>query len=281
MLTPAEISGKEFEKVFFGGYDITGVDELLEAVTADYTALYKENGILKNKLKVLVEKIEEYRSTEDAMRMALLTAQKMGDDLVAEAQRKKSDMLTELEMSAENRRAEIDAQLSDEKARLNAAIEERQKFIGDTRLIIEAHLAFLGKIESVRHTAEPTAPAPTREETIQNTAREIDSAVGQAVYAAPAAAAPVPQPAVVHEASVAQPVQESVAPVPEYEAVVSIEDTISAAVAEAVQIEMADEGDPTRTFMPKAARAEMEETSPRPKFDFDNLKFGVNFEDSK
>ena len=268
MLTPAEISGKEFEKVFFGGYDITGVDELLEAVTADYTALYKENGILKNKLKVLVEKIEEYRSTEDAMRMALLTAQKMGDDLVAEAQRKKSDMLTELEMNAETRRAEIDAQLSDEKARLNAAIEERTKFIGDTRLIIEAHLGFLAKIESVKHAAEPVAPAQIREEAIQTTARQIDSALNTP------AAAPMTEP-------VPQPVAEEVPqPAPEPEPVLSIEDTVAAAVAEAVQLEIADEGDPTRTFMPKAARAEMEETSPRPKFDFDNLKFGVNFEDS-
>ena len=255
MLTPAEISGKEFEKVFFGGYDITGVDELLEAVTADYTALYKENGILKNKLKVLVEKIEEYRSTEDAMRMALLTAQKMGDDLVADAQRKKSDLLAELEMSAETRRAEIDAQLSDEKARLGAAIAEREKFIAETKQIIEAHLGFLAKVDSIKHTPAPDAPEPTREETIQNTAKEIDSAVDKAVSEKPIAA---PQQTALYDEAgdtAAEPVETEVP-------------------------EIDDEGDPTRTFMPKATRAEMEETSPRPKFDFDNLKFGVNFEDS-
>ena len=268
MLTPAEISGKEFEKVFFGGYDITGVDELLEAVTADYTALYKENGILKNKLKVLVEKIEEYRSTEDAMRMALLTAQKMGDDLVADAQRKKSDMLTELEMSAESRRAEIDAQLSDEKARLAAAVEERNKFIADTKLIIEAHLGFLAKIESVKHTAEAAAPAPSREETIQSTAREIDSAIDKAVNTV--IPAPAPQPAAVI------PEPESV---PQPEAVADYTEPVQPP-ADSIQMEIDDDGDPTRKFMPKATRAEMEETSPRPKFDFDNLKFGVNFEDS-
>ena len=267
MLTPAEISGKEFEKVFFGGYDITGVDELLEAVTADYTALYKENGILKNKLKVLVEKIEEYRSTEDAMRMALLTAQKMGDDLVAEAQRKKSDMLTELEMSAETRRAEIDSQLSDEKARLNAAIGEREKFIADTRLIIEAHLGFLAKIDNVTHTPEVAAPAQTREEAIQSAARQIDSAVDKAVSSSPE---PVTQPVATqtYDAPVAADTADNVVSFAE------------PAVAPVEEYEIDDDGDPTRTFMPKAARAEMEETSPRPKFDFDNLKFGVNFEDS-
>ena len=258
MLTPAEISGKEFEKVFFGGYDITGVDELLEAVTADYTALYKENGILKNKLKVLVEKIEEYRSTEDAMRMALLTAQKMGDDLVADAQRKKSDMLSELEMSAESRRSEIDMQLSDEKARLNAAVQERETFIAETKQIIEAHLGFLAKIDSIKHSPEPDAPAPTREETIQSTARQIDSAVDKAV-SANTIPIPVPQQTSLYD---------------------EVSDTAEGEFSEAEEAEIDDDGDPTRKFMPKAARAEIEETSPRPKFDFDNLKFGVNFEDS-
>ncbi len=75
MLTPQEISGKEFVKAVFGGYDMSAVDDFLETLTADYAALYKENAILKSKIKVLVEKVEEYRTTDDAMRMALLTAQ--------------------------------------------------------------------------------------------------------------------------------------------------------------------------------------------------------------
>ncbi len=45
------------------------VDEFLDVLTADYTALYKENAALKAKMKVLVEKLEDYRSTEEAMRM--------------------------------------------------------------------------------------------------------------------------------------------------------------------------------------------------------------------
>jgi len=44
-------------------------------------------------MKVLVEKVEEYRSTEDAMRRALLAAQKMADDMLAEAEEKKTALL--------------------------------------------------------------------------------------------------------------------------------------------------------------------------------------------
>ena len=83
MLTPQEGSEHAFAKASFGGYNMAMVDEFLDVLTADYTTLYKENATLKAKMKVLVDKVEEYRSTEEAMRKALLTAQKMADELVA------------------------------------------------------------------------------------------------------------------------------------------------------------------------------------------------------
>ena len=77
MFTPQEVSEKSFPKSsgFGNGYTMTAVDEFLDALTEDYTALYKENVTLKAKLKILAEKVEEYRATEDAMRSTLLTAQ--------------------------------------------------------------------------------------------------------------------------------------------------------------------------------------------------------------
>lgn len=85
MLTPQEVSERAFPKASFGGYNMAQVDEFLDLLTADYTSLYNENAVLKSKMKVLVEKVEEYRATEDAMRKALMTAQRMADELVKEA----------------------------------------------------------------------------------------------------------------------------------------------------------------------------------------------------
>ena len=86
MLTPQEVSSSEFEKAVFGGYDTASVDKFLTQVTQDYSALYRENGILKNKMKVLVDKVEEYRSTEDAMRMALLQAERTAKEMLTAAE---------------------------------------------------------------------------------------------------------------------------------------------------------------------------------------------------
>ena len=90
MLTPQEVSEHAFAKAGFGGYNMAMVDEFLDQLTEDYTTLYKENAALKSKMKVLVDKVEEYRSTEDAMRKTLLTAQKMADDMVKEAEEKRA-----------------------------------------------------------------------------------------------------------------------------------------------------------------------------------------------
>ena len=81
MLTPQEVSTHSFTKAVMGGYNMAMVDEFLDELTDDYTALYKENAALKAKMKVLVEKVEDYRATEDSMRATLLTAQKMADSI--------------------------------------------------------------------------------------------------------------------------------------------------------------------------------------------------------
>ena len=89
MMTPQEVASHAFAKATFGGYNMAMVDEFLDSLTADYTALYNDNAILKGKLKVLSDTIEEYRATDNAMRRTLLAAQQMAEAMVHEAEEKK------------------------------------------------------------------------------------------------------------------------------------------------------------------------------------------------
>ena len=50
------------------------VDEFLEPLTEDYITLYKENALLKSKMRVLVSKLEEYRQNEASMKDAILVS---------------------------------------------------------------------------------------------------------------------------------------------------------------------------------------------------------------
>ena len=107
MLTPQEVSSHAFTKAVMGGYNMAMVDEFLDELTDDYTALYKENATLKAKMKVLVEKVEDYRATEDSMRATLLTAQKMADSIVREAEAKRDQILAQAESDAKDRVAQM------------------------------------------------------------------------------------------------------------------------------------------------------------------------------
>lgn len=93
MFTPQQLQQITFDKAVFGGYDMESVDEILEPLIDDYEALYRENATLKSKMRVLVEKLEEYRRNEGSVKEALRAAQRTCDAMIREAEKKCLDML--------------------------------------------------------------------------------------------------------------------------------------------------------------------------------------------
>ena len=87
-MTVQEIQEIGFEKAVFGGYDMKSVDTFLERVAEEFAAMQKENASLKAKMKVLVDKIEEYRGVEDGMRRTLMSAQSIAQDTIDKASRR-------------------------------------------------------------------------------------------------------------------------------------------------------------------------------------------------
>lgn len=161
MLTPQEVSNRAFSKAAFGGYNMAMVDEFLDELTDDYTALYKENAALKAKMKVLVDKVEEYRATEDSMRAALLTAQKMASTMVEEAEAKKAHLIANAEAEARNKIGALQEELLFEQKRLNTAKAATADFIDRSREVLEAQLKLLQQLPDL--TPE-TISAPVEEE---------------------------------------------------------------------------------------------------------------------
>lgn len=172
MLTPQEVSERAFQKASFGGYNMGQVDEFLDILTGDYSALYNENAVLKNKMKVLVDKVEEYRATEEAMRKALLAAQRMADDLVKEAEQKKDDMLAQTERDASARRTELARELEAEEYRLKKAKEETAAFVEKVRALHAQEAEYLSHLEEL--CPRPAAPVS---DAVAETASEIDDNV--------------------------------------------------------------------------------------------------------
>ena len=164
MFTPQEVSEKVFPKASFGsgGYAMAAVDEFLDTLTEDYTALYKENVALKAKLKVLAEKVEEYRATEDAMRSTLLTAQRMAAKLVQEAQEEKDNLLNEARAQHAAEIRLLDDETNVAKQKLALAQQNLADFIQRSRALCEEHAAFLTSLPELMPAVEaaPVAAAP-------------------------------------------------------------------------------------------------------------------------
>jgi cell division initiation protein len=254
MLTPQEISNREFTKAVFGGYDMSSVDEFIEAVAADFSALYKENAILKSKLKVLVDKVEEYRSTEDAMRMALLTAQTMGDEIIAEANTKRDEILAQAEDVANNKVSSVREELSQEQERLRLAKEETAKYVGSIRQIIKQQEQFLGSLSKLSGNAD------------DGCAKE-------------ASAQPESQPEQPVESAQSQRADDK------EDAIMGAAIEIDSAVSKLIEntpdyhTDSDDTQDQTKVFKKRPHYDDEDEpTSPRPKFNFDDLQFGSNYD---
>lgn len=156
MLTPQEVAEHGFSKSRMGGYNMKEVDDFLDELTADFSELYKENSVLKGKIKVLAEKISEYRETEDAMRTTLLTAQKMANSMVVQAEEEKKRMIAEAERAALQRKAEVEQEVADAEYQLKMAKNATAQFVEHMRELVKQESAFLDQLPAIK--AEPIHP---------------------------------------------------------------------------------------------------------------------------
>ena len=197
MLTPQEVSSHAFTRAPFGGYNMTAVDEFLDELTDDYTALYKENAALKAKLKVLVEKVDDYRATEDSMRATLLTAQRMADSIVKEAEAKRDQLMAQAESDARQKIGAMQAEVTATQERLKAGQQDLRSFIASVREVCERELALLEQlpelpVETAESAAEPAAPEATAAEIEQSVFAALQAEDAEAEKEEAPAEEPVP-----------------------------------------------------------------------------------------
>ena len=186
MFTPQEIQEQTFSKAVFGGYDMQQVDDFLEPLTDDYITLYKENSVLKAKMKILVEKLEEYRAQETKQSTAAADAEAKSAQLLKETQARCAAMLQNAEVNAQANAqvnaanvqlAQLNQQLHAEQERLDYAKQTALNFISVVERDIQGHLELLETLKArdlTREAApEQPQPAPAPSEDAEKIATEI------------------------------------------------------------------------------------------------------------
>lgn len=209
-MTPQDIREKTFEKAMFGGYDMAAVQNYQEEVAAELANAQKEIAVLKGKMKVLVDKIEEYRASEDAMRLAILSAQKVGKQIEDDAKASADKILSEAKNTSDRILGGLQHETANEEAKLLTAKTSCAKFLEDVRNLCMNQLEYLDKIAGSKAVAaQPAAqPASVSAAPAEPVSEPVSEPVEQpAQPEAPAAAQPAEAAAVAAAPVEAQPVE--------------------------------------------------------------------------
>ena len=153
-----EIITKRFEKATFNGYKTEDVDEFLKEVSDEFAQLQKDKGELERKLEVLADKIREYREDEDALKDALLIAQKQGNAIVAES-KASAEKLTKETNDA------VTKQLSEAKLKSERLVNDADEYSKKTRR--EADETAEKIVNDAKAKAEEIKTAMDRQQEIQ------------------------------------------------------------------------------------------------------------------
>ena len=190
MITAQDIREKTFEKSRMNGYDMASVDDFLEELAEDIGASQKENAVLKSKMKVLVDKIEEYRANEEALNIAILSAQKLAVQIESEARQRAAAMIEDAERQVKAKVGSIQEQTAAEERRLADAQTAAKIFLDKAKELCNEHLTRLGVIggelqlpeeepEVAETEEEEEVPAVTDDVDIDEAVRSIEEQVSR------------------------------------------------------------------------------------------------------
>ena len=248
MLTPQEIQEQKFEKAVFGGYDMGQIDKFLDTLLGDYTSLYKENTALKAKMRVLVDKIEEYRAVDEELRKTLYNAQITAKDTLSRAQAEAERIVRDARANAAKSVTDLQGQIQAEEKRLEDAKRQNAAYADKIRKAMELGIRQMEEVLTTSAPAPKAAAEPQAAPVSQHTA--IFEKVVQAMETEPVREEPVEEPAVQEEQGV------------ELDLVVEVEDPIQ---------KTDPQSDTGRIYGDSPF-------TPKPRFNFNDMRFGKQYD---
>ena len=194
MFTPQQLDEISFARARFNGYDIDSVDEVLVPLIEDYTTLYKENALLKSKMRVLVEKLEEYRNGEASMRDAMAGAQKSADQMIRETEAKCAQMLSDANLAAAENAKNAVTLIAAENARVEEAKTAAAARITEIQEQMKTCVQALERIKTANLPPElPREHAATADAVADEIASTLEAMMGTTDEPAPKAEPNHPQ----------------------------------------------------------------------------------------
>lgn len=156
MLTIVDMQNKEFKKNKLGGYNIEEVNAFMEEMIASFQEVQNDNAALKDKVNVLNESVQYYRTMESTIQNVLVLADKTAQDTKAAAydkaeqiKKEAADRAEKMTALAEERVARIIDQGRQEAYELAQKVEEAKRqylaYKSQFKQLLQAQIDFLNQ----------------------------------------------------------------------------------------------------------------------------------------
>lgn len=142
MLTPVEMQGKSFKSGGLG-YDKKDVDGFMREVNRNYEMMYRENMELKDRVSVLNEGIQYYKSIEKTLQKALVLAEKTAETTKEAANKEAKQIEKEAKIKAEMILADAKAELQTVHNKTVALLQQYEKYKAQFKNLAKAQIETL------------------------------------------------------------------------------------------------------------------------------------------
>lgn len=122
-ISPMDIQQQQFKGKMLGGLDAEDVDAFLQSVAGEMEELIRENGELKERLNRNATAIAEMEARESQLRETLLAAQRITEEMKANAQKEAHLVVSEAELKGERIVADAERKLVE----LNNQVQELRR----------------------------------------------------------------------------------------------------------------------------------------------------------
>ena len=175
MLSLNDITNVSFRKAGFSGYRPEDVDAFIDQVRdtveeltqkslaqrEEMERVEEEKRQMQKKIELLAGKIEDYRSEEDEIKNALVSAQKLGDASIREARHKAEIILKDANLKAEHIITEAEEQIQQQKQQMADLKKQVAEFRAQLLEMYRRHLTLIDALPGEKKEEPAPQPAPS------------------------------------------------------------------------------------------------------------------------
>ncbi len=179
-ISPKSLSDREFTKTI-RGYSIPEVDEYLNQVLENYTALYRENIELEKRLAEAQARLDIQTAEETAVKRTLQSAKKASENIIEEAYIKADEIIASIKSDCDNTLRVFRDKIEAEKKVLHEMRENVYSFKNELFEKYRAHIELIEQLSPTYDYADELSADEYVENIIKGLKREVAAQYGLSI----------------------------------------------------------------------------------------------------